>query len=120
MLFVNENSQSAVYSYNLEPNTLVKLKDFPPGNIRKVSMPEVQDAFLAFSDGIYWYRPLNGSFVKVLSVSNAVDIAYEPISGKLFVASADKIEVFVFPEIQPVASYSFDDDIINIHLLYNK
>ncbi len=120
LLFVNENSLSAVYNYNFELNALVKLKDFPPGNIRKVSMPEVQDAFLAFSDGIYWYRPSNGSFVKVLSVSNAVDIAYEPISGKLFVASADKIEVFVFPEILPVASYSFDDDIINIHVLYNK
>jgi hypothetical protein len=120
LLYINDNAQSAGYQYNFDINSLIKLKDFPQGNIRKVSMPEVRDAFLAFADGIYWYRPATASVVKIIHTVNASDLAYEPITGRLFVASDNKVEMFILPDFQAVASYTFNEPVVNIHLLYNK
>ncbi len=120
LLFMNNPLQSAVYNYNFDLNSLVKLKDFPQGNISKVTMQDIDDAFLVLADGIYWFRPANAGLVKILNVDNATDLAYEPIAGRLVVASDNVVEMFILPDIQAVASYYFNEPVVNIHLLYNK
>jgi hypothetical protein len=120
LLFVNENAQSAVYNYNFDLNALVKLKEFPQGNINKVAMPDVRDAFLAFADGVYWYRPAIASVVKINHTGNASDLAYEPISGRLFVAAGYEVILYISPDFQSVMTYIFNDPLVHIHLLYNK
>lgn len=120
LLFMNDYLQSAVFNYNFDLNSLIKLKDFPQGNISKVAMQDIDDAFLAIADGIFWYRPATAGLVKILTIDNATDLAYEPISGRLLVASDNKVEMFVLPDFQSVANYTFNDSVVNIHLLYNK
>jgi hypothetical protein len=120
LLFVNANAQSAVYNYNFDLNSLVKLKDFPQGSIYKVAMPEVQDAFLAFADGVWWYRPATASVVKIINTGNASDLAYEFLTGRLFVASGNEVEMFISPDFQSVTTYTLSDPVVNFHLLYNK
>lgn len=120
LLFINDHSQSAVFNYSFELNSLIKLKDIPQGNISKVAMQDFDNAFLAIAEGIYWYRPTTAGLVKILTIDNATDLAYEPISGRLFVASDNKVELFALPDFQSVANYPFNDSVVNIHLLYNK
>ncbi|MHC1774654.1 MAG: hypothetical protein AB9834_04495 [Lentimicrobium sp.] len=120
LLFINDDQQSAVFNYSFEMNSLVKLKDFPQGSIRRVSMPEVQDAFLAFTDGIYWYRPATASMVKILPIVHATDLAYDPISGKIFVAYGKVVELYNLNDSEPAETWVLNDSIANIHLLYNK
>lgn len=120
LLFMNDNLQSAVFNYNFELNSLIKLKDFPQGNISKVAMQDIDNAFLAIADGIFWYRPATAGLVEILAIDHVTDLAWEPISGRLFVASANEVEMYALPDFQSVANYSFIDSVVNIHLLYNK
>jgi hypothetical protein len=120
ILFMNNDQQSAVFKYSFGMNSLIKLKDFPQGIINQVSMPDIQDAYLAFTDGIYWYRPATASLVKILPVDHASDLAYDPITGELFVAYGKVAERYILPDFQPMQSWLLNDSIVNIHLLYNK
>lgn len=120
LLYVNYEMQSAVLNYNLEANSFAKLKDFPQGNIKRVSMPGVMDAFLSFTDGIYWYRPATASMVKILPIDHATDLAYDPILRKLFVAYGKTVELYHLPDSAPAETWVMNDSIVHIHLLYNK
>jgi len=120
LIFINNGSTSAAYSYSFEQNMLLKLKDFPQGRILRVSMPDSQNAFLAMEDGVYWYRPQIASIVKVLTKEGISDLIYDDISGKLFVATGKQVEVFDFPTMQITDIYNFTDEIVNIHLRFNK
>lgn len=120
LLFINNGSTSAAFSYSFEQNMLLKMKDFPQGRILRVSMPDPQNAFLAMEDGVYWYRPQIASIVKVLPTEGISDLIFDDISGKLFIATSKQVEVFDFPSFQLIHTYSFADEIVNIHLRYNK
>jgi len=120
LLFINNASESAAYSYSFGQNSLLKLKDFPQGRITRVSMPDSENAFLVMVDGVYWYRPNIASIVNVLPGNNITDLIYDDITGQLFVASAKKVEVYDFPSLQLTDTYNFADEIVNIHLRFNK
>lgn len=120
LLFFNNDSKSLVYNYWFESNTLVKLKEFPQGSIHSLYMADMQNAYLAFADGVYWYRPETGSSVKILPVQNVSDIAYDSVSETLFVSYLNKLDVYRMPSAQLAESFSFTDDILDIHLHYNK
>ncbi len=120
LLFINNDQYSAVFNYSFEMNSFIKLKDFPQGNISRVAMPDIQDAFLAFTDGIYWYRPATASLVEILPIDHVSDLAYDPISGELFVTYGNIAERYILPDFQPFQSWLLTDSIVNIHLLYNK
>lgn len=120
LLFVNNASESAAYIYSFGQNSLLKMKDFPQGMIYRVSMPDSENAFLVMEDGVYWYRPNIASIVNVLPGNNISDLIYDDITGKLFIASEKKVEVYDFPSLQLTYTYNFTDEIVNIHLRYNK
>ncbi|MFH1121726.1 MAG: hypothetical protein V1775_18040 [Bacteroidota bacterium] len=120
LLFVNDDTGSKVYNYNFELSNLVKIKDFSQGSILTLTVPDRENAFIAFSDGIHWYRPDIASIVKVLQTEDVADLAFEPLTGILYVASENRIESFLFPAFEPAETYYLTDNIEDLHLHYNK
>lgn len=120
LLFMNGEAGSAVYQYSFDLNTLINLKDFPQGNILDLTAPDTDNAFIAFADGIYWYRPDIASVVKVLPDQSVADLVFDALSGSLFVASGKTVSRYKVPSFVPEESYTMTDSITDIHLLYNK
>ena len=120
LVFINKDSDAVVYHYQFDSNTLVKLKEFPQGIIYSLYMSDFQNAYIAFADGVYWYRPETGSAVKIIPVQDVSDIAYDSVSEMLFVSHFNKLDVYRMPSAQLVETSTFTDDILDIHLHYNK
>ncbi|MBK6347777.1 MAG: hypothetical protein IPF68_17925 [Bacteroidales bacterium] len=120
LLFINEESGAAVYEYSFNLNTLIKLKAFPQGSIHDLIMPDVDNAFIAFDDGIYWYRPDIASIVRILPLNDVSDLAFEALSGTLLIAQAKTVFQYQVPSFILLETYSLPDSLTGIHLLYNK
>lgn len=120
LVFVNGPDDSSIQQYSETQNSMVTLRTFPFGTIRKVSMPEATNAFITAESGVYWYRPESGSITSLIAEPNPAEVAWEPLTQQLFVSYGMQLSTFLLSDINHPELFTLSDTIRDIHLLYTR
>lgn len=120
LVFVNGPEDSSILHYSETQNSMVRLRTFPYGTIRRVSMPEATNAFITTESGVYWYRPESGSITGLIPEQGPSEVAWEPLTQRLFVAYGKQLRTFLLNDLSHPELVSFSDTIRDLHLMYTR
>ena len=116
---VNAGGMGYVKMYNVQLNELTDLAGLP-GEIRSMVKTGEGQVLIATGQDIYLYS-FPGNYPEVvLPGTSAYRLKFENLSHRLYVVGGNAIDVFGFPQLNPLLHIPLNDSILNIHFHYNK
>ncbi len=115
----NNGDTGQLYIYDIKYDAIEYLAGLP-GRIESADLIDSERVIIGTENDLYIY---NYSTLQLISFANdiAVDIIrFESLNGDLYISSGKELKRFQFPAMQLKNTYSFEDTIKNVHLLYNK
>ncbi len=118
-LAVNTAGIGSIKLYNVELNELTDLVEFPVEILSMVKTGEGQVLIGAGQDVYLHSFPGNYPEVVLPGIS-AYRLNFESLSQQLYVVGGYAIDVFDFPQLEPLQHIPLNDSILKIHFHYNK
>ena len=119
-VLANEVEGSNIYTYDLAKNKLLLLHPFYFGEILSSVSVDKKNIIIGSESGAYWLRYDMNSLTTFMDGFSAHILDYEDLGGFVLVSDDKKFEIFSFPGGISQGGSEMDDQILNVHLLYNK
>jgi len=119
-VIANEEDGSNIYTFDLAANQLVLLHPFYYGEILSAVSVDKKNIAIGSAQGAYWYRYETNSLIYINESMRADVLEYEDIGNFILIADDKVFGLFTFPEGVPMGDYEMEEEILNVHLLYNK
>ncbi len=119
LLAVNTDGIGSVKLYNVKLNELTDLFEF---TVEILSMEKTGDGQVLIGAGadVYLYA-FPGNYPEVvLPGTSSYRLNFENLSQRLYVVNGYSIDVFNFPQLEPLQHIPLNDSILKIHFHYNK
>lgn len=120
LVFANTGNTGRIYSYNYENNTFTLLNNTSSAIIQSDEV-SVQDYFVVCNDGVYLYKANSSNALnQIISGNEIVNLIFDSENQRIFIHQSYKVEAYSYPDIQKVFEYNSSNEIVNLHLWYNK
>lgn len=119
-VFGNEGSDGVIALYDLNESTLTVINRVRGKTISSVDMMSDNVFYLSAGNELYRYTYLNNSVFPLASGFENGRIACENLKEQLYVASGNKLFLVNAQNGSADTSWQFNDEILDVHLLYNK
>jgi len=119
-IFGNLDGDGVIALYDLVTSNLSVLKTIRDHNINDVDIMSDNVFYFAAGDEIYCYTYQNNSVIPFAGGYENARISCEKLSGQVYAASGNSLYVLNPPDGSVEKTYSFNDPVLNVHLVYNK
>jgi hypothetical protein len=122
-VFGNSAGQGVIQLYDKTSNNLWSPYPFPlaTGSILSVLKLDPDTYLIAHSNGtIYKYQYSVNSLTTYMTGFTAVKLKMDEVNGVLYVVEANKISTFAYPSLSPMNTVTSAENILDVHLLYNR
>ena len=119
-VLANEDEESNIYTYDLAKNKLVLLHLFSYGKILSAVSIDKKNIIIGSESGAYWFRYDMNSLTPFVETLSANILDFEELGDFVLIADDKEFKLFSFPGAIPGRGVEMDDQILNVHLLYNK
>jgi hypothetical protein len=120
LVFFNGSGQGNIEKYIFDNNGTTKPVSYHGAEFLSAVQQDAYNYYLSTDNQLLWYR------YSVSSVSPIVDnvrlefLCYDPVGARLFAVNNQQVEVYSVPQGQLLFSTAVSEDIIGMHLIYNK
>ncbi len=115
----NNSGTGQLFSFNIELGVLEHLSDLT-GKIVSSDIIDANRILIGTESDIFIYDYSTMQLVPFMADIEVVNIRYEALNSDLYLSSSKEVKKYKFPEMMLENTYSFEDSIKNVHLLYNR
>lgn len=120
LVFANTGNTGRIYSYNYINNTFTLLNN-TNSEIVNACQISITDYLVTCSDGIYHYKNTSANALNlVISQSGVKNLVFDSIQQRIFFHKSNTLYAYSYPDFQNVFESSSANEIVNIHLWYNR
>jgi hypothetical protein len=122
MMFSNYNGTGQVEKFIWDNNAPTQPVSYSGNEFVDVAQVNSNQYVLLTSNQVLWYRYDNSSITPMinLSVNNPIKIRYEFISKTLWVVDKQGFSIYSFPSGNLLSDHRVNEEVLNLHLIYNR
>lgn len=120
LVFSTNGNYSSIQKYNYTNSQFTSIHNIN-NLIKRVIQINNTDFIIATENQIMLYKNgINQSLNSILDIDAVEKMLYEPISESLFLSQNNKLLQYSYPELMLKNEFDFGNEILDIHLWYNR
>lgn len=116
----NASGDAGIFIYNIRENLLDEIKTISNKEIIAAVNIDANNLLLAFNDGVHLYNYSFNSLTLFAANDNVKQIRFDELANILYIAESNKVLSYSYPQGSFINEVAIQDEILNIHLHYNK
>ncbi len=120
MIFYNANGQGHIEKFVFDDNATTDPINYHGAAFNSVTRYDSDNYFLSTATDLLWYQYSISSITSIYSGANLSCLKYDKVSGMLYAVEGKKVVAFSVPQGVKLAEVSVGEEILNLHLIYNK
>ncbi len=120
MIFYNYQAQGHIEKYIFEDNATTTPISYSGSAFRSITSINANNYLLSAGNQLLWYQYAISSISPIISGKALDHLRYESLSGRVYAAENQSVEMISVPSGQMINSVQISEEILNIHLIYNK
>ncbi len=120
LVFANTGNTGRIYFYNYINNSFTLLNNTPSAIV--CATPFLSpNYFVVCTDGVYVYNSSSAnSLHNVISKTGILNMVFDSQIQKIFIQKSNQLQIYSYPDYQKTFEYNSSNEIVNLHLWYNK
>ena len=119
LVFLNDNTKAVIGKYIFSESGYSEPVQFNGGKIKKVCQIDKFNYVFITDDNMYWYQYQTSSITAFASPNTYSDISYDIVNQNIYAISGNTIFIYSFPFGNLQSSRMLNNDVLDIHLIYN-
>ena len=120
MIFFNSSGQGYIEKYIYDNNATTEPVSYHGSDFRSIAQIDSKNYLLSAGNQLLWYQYAISSVSPILTGKELDFIQYDPLSKRVYACEGQTIIVFSVPSGQLISSQIISEEVLNIHLIYNK
>ena len=120
MVFFNTENMGQIEKYIFNDNATTEPVSYHGAAIFAVDQVDAYNYIFSTANEVFWYQYSLSSISSIVNGKSIKFVKYDPINNMIYMADDQNVLAYTYPNGQLLYSYNIGEEILDIHLIYNR